>query len=202
MARRNYGHDTERGLVIPPSEIAQAKSAQAARDVMVSRRSSIAMMITTFVMLTVAPLGLAVNLIVAMVLNLPPRVDPDIAVSQLEMWSGVLPFPVPAWTGLLCVASVALLLAINWSPSRHLLHPSPKFFLWMHPLFVFIVAGLTGSASITCAVFYQPLDGSFSWWWATALAAWIVAIIALVHGVPWKFLRQTKARSRKRKSRG
>ncbi|KGJ82330.1 hypothetical protein GY21_00730 [Cryobacterium roopkundense] len=155
-----------------------------ARDAVIAYRSAVALMIITFAMVVLIPLGLAFNVIMLMVLEIPGRVEHGPGVTTLERLSGVLPYPVPAWAGLLCALALGILLVICWRPSRHHIASAPGAKLRLHisPLFIALLAIIGTFASATCAAFYQPLDGSFSWWWVNVAVYAGIAVVAFRHG--------------------
>lgn len=172
-----------------------------ARDAVIAYRSAFALMITTFAMLVLVPLGFAFNLIMVLILKIPGRVEPGIGVTNIDRLAGILPYPVPAWAGLLCALSFGGLLVICWRPSRHQVVSAPgaKVRLQISPLFIALLSIIGAFASATCAAFYQPLDGSFSWWWVNVVAYAAVAVVAFRHGA--RIPRKKKRRVSKGKSR-
>ena len=154
-----------------------------ARDRLIAMRSSYALMVTTFVMVAVIPLGLVFNLIMVIVLKIPGNTGPGTS-SHAGRLAGTLPYPIPAWTALLCALSYAALLVICWRRSRQQLVSAPgaKLILQISPMFIALLSIIGAFGSATCAMFYQSSDGSFSWWWVSVVVFAAVTVVAFWHG--------------------
>lgn len=159
---------------------ALSKQKQAQRDAVVARRSAWVLIAAAAVMGVFQLFGLAFNLTMALILQIPQRVEPGPGITQVDLWAGILPYPVPAWIGALCIVAMAAVLVICWRPSRHLRPmPQAKFILQSSPGFIAFLALVTALSAVSCALFYQDLDGSFSWWWAAAAAGAVLTAVAL-----------------------
>ncbi|WP_104135347.1 MULTISPECIES: hypothetical protein [unclassified Cryobacterium] len=75
-------------------------------------------MVTAFVMVAVTPLALVFNVIMVIVLKIPGNTGPGTS-SHVGRLAGTLPYPIPAWTALLCAVSFAALLMICWMQSSN-----------------------------------------------------------------------------------
>ena len=161
-----------------------AQIEEKARDRLIAVRSSYALVVTAFVMVAVIPLGLVFNVIMVIVLKIPGNMEPGIGVTNVDRLAGTLPYPVPAWTALLCAVSFAVLLKICWRRSRQQLVSAPgaKLILQISPMFIALLSIIGAFGSGTCAMYYPPSDGWFSWWWVNIAVFGAVTVVAFWHG--------------------
>ncbi|WP_105035304.1 hypothetical protein [Cryobacterium aureum] len=154
-----------------------------ARDRLIAVRSSYALVVTLFVMVAVIPLGLVFNVIMVIVLKIPGNTGPGTS-SHVGRLAGTLPYPIPAWTALLCALSFAALLVICWKRSRHqtVSAPGAKLTLQISPMFIALLSIIGSFGSATCAMIYQSADGSFTWWWVNVVVFAAVTVVAFWHG--------------------
>lgn len=163
---------------------ALSKRMQAQRDVVIARRSAWVLVAAAAAMGVFQLLGLAFNVMMLQVLHIPERVDMGPGVTRIDRWAGILPYPVPAWIGALCIVALAVVLVVCWRPSRHLRpEPQAKFILQSTPGFVALLTLITALSAGSCALFYQDLDGSFSWWWAVAVGGVVLAAVAFARSL-------------------
>ncbi|SDO18593.1 hypothetical protein SAMN05216368_11216 [Cryobacterium flavum] len=161
-----------------------AQIEEKARDRLIAVRSSYALVVTLFVMVAVIPLGLAFNVIMVVVLKIPGNMEPGPGVTNVDRLAGTLPYPIPAWTALLCALSLAALLKICWKRSRQQMVSAPgaKLILQISPMFIALLSIIGSFGSAACAMYYPPSDGWFSWWWVNIAAFAAVAAVAFWHG--------------------
>lgn len=164
--------------------MSRAQIEEKARDRLIAVRSSYALMVTAFVMIAVIPLGLAFNMTMSLVLKIPGNMGSGPGVTTLDRLTGTLPYPIPAWTALLCALSFAALLKICWKRSRHQMVSAPgaKLILQISPMFIALLSIIGSFGSATCAMYYQSSDGSFSWWWVNVAVFAAVTVVAFWHG--------------------
>ena len=150
------------------------------------------------------------NLVLILIWKIPPLVEPGPGVSLMDEVGGTMPFPVPFWLGLIPILVMGALLIVCWRPSRHkrLSPVGAKLLLRITPRFIAFLLFITGMASMGCAGYYPPLDGSLSWWKINAWLAIALALVAFIHGVrtaPFPFFfgakRAEKKNSRKKSAK-